>query len=139
MKQAILSPALYVQRSMIPMTRIKRGTNKRRRHKKLLKATKGHQGVRHTLYRRAHESLIHALAYSYAHRKEKKGDMRKLWNIRINAAARANGTTYSRLIHGLKLAGIEINRKMLADIAIRDPEAFAKIAEQAKAQLEPAA
>lgn len=120
------------------MTRIKRGTNKRRRHKKLLKATKGHQGVRHSLYRRAHESLIHALAYSYAHRKEKKGDMRKLWNIRINAAARANGTTYSRLIHGLKLAGVEINRKMLAEIAIRDPEAFSKIAEQAKAQLEPA-
>ena len=121
------------------MTRIKRGTNKRRRHKKMLKATKGHQGVRHTLYRRAHESLIHALAYSYAHRKEKKGDMRKLWNIRINAAARANGTTYSRLIHGLKLAGVEINRKMLADLAIRDPEAFAQIAEQAKAHLEPAA
>lgn len=120
------------------MTRIKRGTNKRRRHKKVLKATKGHQGVRHTLYRRAHESLIHALSYSYAHRKEKKGDMRRLWNIRINAAARANGTTYSRLIHGLKLAGVDINRKMLADLAIRDPQAFAQIADQAKAQLEPA-
>lgn len=120
------------------MTRIKRGTNKRRRHKKVLKATKGHQGVRHTLYRRAHESLIHALSYSYAHRKEKKGDMRRLWNIRINAAARANGTTYSRLIHGLKLAGVDINRKMLADLAIRDPQAFAQIAAQAKAQLEPA-
>ena len=120
------------------MTRIKRGTNKRRRHKKVLKATKGHQGVRHTLYRRAHESLIHALAYSYAHRKEKKGDMRRLWNIRINAAARANGTTYSRLIHGLKLAGVDINRKMLADLAIRDPQAFAQIAAQAKAQLDPA-
>lgn len=120
------------------MTRIKRGTNKRRRHKKVLKATKGHQGVRHTLYRRAHESLIHALSYSYAHRKEKKGDMRRLWNIRINAAARANGTTYSRLIHGLKLAGVDINRKMLADLAIRDPQAFAEIAAQAKAQLEPA-
>ena len=120
------------------MTRIKRGTNKRRRHKKVLKATKGHQGVRHTLYRRAHESLIHALAYSYAHRKEKKGDMRRLWNIRINAAARANGTTYSRLIHGLKLAGVDINRKMLADLAIRDPQAFAQIAAQAKAQPEPA-
>ena len=120
------------------MTRIKRGTNKRRRHKKVLKATKGHQGVRHTLYRRAHESLIHALSYSYAHRKEKKGDMRRLWNIRINAAARANGTTYSRLIHGLKLAGVDINRKMLADLAIRDPQAFAEIVAQAKAQLEPA-
>ncbi len=120
------------------MTRIKRGTNKRRRHKKVLKATKGHQGVRHTLYRRAHESLIHALSYSYAHRKEKKGDMRRLWNIRINAAARTNGTTYSRLIHGLKLAGVDINRKMLADLAIRDPQAFAEIVAQAKAQLEPA-
>ncbi len=120
------------------MTRIKRGVTKKRRHKKLLKMTKGHQGVRHRLYRRAHESLIHALQYSYAHRKEKKGDMRRLWNIRINAAARINGTTYSKLIHGLKLAGIEINRKMLADLAIRDPEAFANIAEQAKGQLEAA-
>ncbi len=86
------------------MTRIKRGVNKKRRHKKLLNMTKGHQGVRHRLYRRAHESLIHALRYSYAHRKERKGDMRKLWNIKINAGARANGTTYSKLIHGLKLA-----------------------------------
>ena len=123
----------------ISVTRIKRGVNKRRRHKKLLKMTKGHQGVRHTLYRRAHESLIHALQYSYAHRREKKGDMRKLWNIRINAAARANGISYSRLIHGLKLAGVEINRKMLADLAIRDPEAFAHIAAQAKERLDAAA
>ncbi len=121
------------------MTRIKRGTNKRRRHKKLLKATKGHQGVRHTLYRRAHESVIHALAYSYAHRKEKKGDMRKLWNIRINAAARANGLSYSRLIYGLRLAGVDINRKMLADLAIQDPQAFSRIAARAQEQLETAA
>ena len=78
------------------MTRIKRGVTKKRRHKKMLKMTKGHVGVRHTLYRRAHESMIHALQYSYAHRKEKKGDMRRLWNIRINAAARINGTTYSK-------------------------------------------
>ena len=118
------------------MTRIKRGVTKRRRHKKVLKATKGHQGVRHTLYRRAHESLIHAMQYSYAHRKERKGDMRKLWNIRINAAARLNGTSYSKLIHGLKLAGIDVNRKMLSEIAIRDPEAFAAIANRAKEQLE---
>lgn len=121
------------------MTRVKRGVTKRRRHKKVLSMTKGHQGVRHTLYRRAHESLIHALQYAYAHRKEKKGDMRRLWNIRINAGAHANGTTYSKMIHGLKLAGADINRKMLADLAIRDPEAFAKIAEQAKAQLATAA
>ena len=118
------------------MTRIKRGVTKHRRHKKLLKMTKGHQGVRHTLYRRAHESLIHALKYSYAHRKEKKGDMRRLWNIRINAGARANGISYSRLIHGLKLAGVEVNRKMLADLAIREPEAFAQIAAHAKGRLE---
>jgi large subunit ribosomal protein L20 len=117
------------------LTRIKRGVTKRRRHKKVLKATKGHQGVRHTLYRRAHESMIHALMYAYAHRRERKGDMRKLWNIRINAAARANGTTYSKLIHGLKLAGVEVDRKMLADIAIREPDAFTQIADQAKQQL----
>ena len=117
------------------MTRIKRGVTKRRRHKNMLKMTKGHQGVRHRLYRRAHESMIHALRYSYAHRKERKGDMRRLWNIKINAAARANGTTYSQLIHGLKLAGAEINRKMLADLAMRDADAFTQIADQAKQQL----
>jgi large subunit ribosomal protein L20 len=121
------------------LTRIKRGVTKRRRHKKLLKMTKGHQGVRHTLYRRAHESLIHALQYAYNHRKEKKGDMRRLWNIRINAGARANGISYSQFIHGLKLARAEVNRKMLADLAIRDPEAFAQIVEHAKEQLQSAA
>lgn len=114
------------------MARITRGVTKRRRHKKVLKLTKGHQGVRHRLYRRAHESLIHALQYSYAHRKEKKGDMRRLWNIRINAAARSNGTTYSRLIHGLKVMGVEVNRRMLSDLAIQDPDAFSKLAELTK-------
>ena len=120
------------------MTRIKRGVTKHQRHKKILKMTKGHQGVRHSLYRRAHESMIHALQYAYAHRKEKKGDMRKLWNIRINAAARANGLSYSKLIHGLKLAGVEINRKMLADLAIRDSDAFTEIVNQAKERIEAA-
>jgi large subunit ribosomal protein L20 len=118
------------------MTRITRGVTKRRRHKKVLKLTKGHKGVRHKLYRRAHESLIHALQYSYSHRKAKKGDMRRLWSIRINAAARANGLSYSRLIHGLKLGGVEINRKMLADLAVRDPGAFSAVVQQAKGQLE---
>lgn len=121
------------------MTRIKRGVVKKRRHKKMLKQTKGHKGVRHRLYRRAHESLIHALQYSYAHRRERKGDMRRLWNLRVNAAARDNGITYSRLIHGLKLAGVAVNRKMLAELAVDDPDGFARIAEQAKAQLEQAA
>ena len=95
--------------------------------------------MRHTLYKRAHESLIHALRYAYGHRREKKGDMRRLWNIRINAAARANGISYSQLIHGLKLAGVEVNRKMLADLAIRDPDGFAQIADRAKEQLQTAA
>ena len=118
------------------MTRINRGVVKHRRHKKVLRLTKGHHGGRHRLYRQAHESMIHALRYSYFHRKEKKGDMRRLWNIRINAAARANGISYSQLIHGLKLGGAEVNRKMLADLAIRDPEAFAQIAREAKERLE---
>lgn len=121
------------------MTRIKRGVTKHRRHKKILNLTKGHRGVRHSLYKRAHESLIHALKYSYIHRKEKKGDMRRLWNIRIGAAARANEISYSQLIHGLKLAEIEVNRKMLADLAVRDPDAFTQIANRAKEELAAAA
>ena len=118
------------------MTRIKRGVTKRRRHKKILKMTKGHQGGRHRLFRQANESMLHAYSYAYAHRRERKGDMRKLWNVKINAAARANGLTYSKLIHGLKLAGVEVNRKMLADLAMRDPQAFAEIARTAKERLE---
>ena len=118
------------------MTRIKRGVTRHKRHKKLLKQTKGHRAGRHRLYRQAKESLIHALKYSYVHRREKKGDMRRLWNIRINAAARINGISYSKLIHGLKLAGVEVDRKILSDLAFTDPEAFAQVSEQAKAQLE---
>ena len=117
------------------MTRVKTGVVRRRRHKKTLNMTKGHQGVRHSLYRRAHESLIHALQYSYDHRKKKKGDMRRLWNVRLNAAARDNGLSYSKLIHGVNLAGIEINRKVLSELAITDPEAFSNIVDSAKEAL----
>ena len=117
------------------MTRVKTGVVRRRRHKKTLNMTKGHQGVRHSLYRRAHESLIHALQYSYDHRKKKKGDLRRLWNVRLNAAARDNGLSYSKLIHGLNLAGIEINRKVLSELAITDPEAFSNIVDSAKEAL----
>ena len=117
------------------MTRVKTGVVRRRRHKKTLNMTKGHQGVRHSLYRRAHESLIHALQYSYDHRKKKKGDMRRLWNVRLNAAARDNGLSYSKLIHGLNLAGIEINRKVLSELAITDPKAFSDIVDSAKEAL----
>lgn len=121
------------------MTRIKRGVTKRKRHKKILKMTKGHQGGRHSLFRQANESMLHAYSYAFAHRRERKGDMRKLWNIKINAAARANGINYSNFIRGLRLAGIEVNRKMLADIAMQDPDGFAQIVETAKRSLEEAA
>ena len=117
------------------MTRVKTGVTRRRRHKKTLGMTKGHQGVRHRLYRRAHESLIHAGQYSFDHRKKKKGDMRRLWNIRINAAARENGISYSKLIHGLKTAGIKLNRKVLSEIAATDPQTFSGIVEKAKLSL----
>ncbi|MCE2458089.1 MAG: 50S ribosomal protein L20 [Dehalococcoidia bacterium] len=113
------------------MTRIKRGVTKRKRHKKILKMTKGHQGGRHTLFRQANESMLHAC-------RERKGDMRKLWNIKINAAARANGMTYSTLIHGLRQAGVEVNRKMLADVAMQDPGGFTQIVETARQHVEAA-
>ena len=114
------------------MTRIKTGTTRRKRHKKVLKQTKGHQGVRHRLYSRAKESLIHALKYSYAHRRKKKGDMRRLWTIRINAAVRANGLSYSQLMYGLRLKQVEINRKQLSELAVSDPDAFTEVVNLAK-------
>ncbi len=114
------------------MTRITRGVTKKQRHKKILALTKGHKGSRSKLYRVAKESMLHALHYAYVHRREKKGDMRKLWNVRINAAARLNGLSYSKLIHGLKTANVAIDRKMLSEVAIKDPEAFSAIANQAK-------
>lgn len=114
------------------MTRITRGVTKKQRHKKVLSLTKGHKGSRSKLYRIAKESMLHALHYAYVHRREKKGDMRKLWNVRINAAARLNGLSYSKLISGLKTANVTIDRKMLSEVAIKDPDAFAVIANQAK-------
>ena len=118
------------------MTRIKGGTVTRRRHKKVLKQTKGHRGTKHSLYRRAHESLLKALSYSYRHRRERKGDFRRLWIVRINAAARQEGISYSKFMNGLRKAGIEIDRKMLADMAVREPAAFSKLATIAKKKSE---
>ena len=114
------------------MTRVKTGSTRRRRHKKVLEMTKGHQGVRHSLYRRAHESMIHALQYSYNHRKKKKSDMRRLWNIRINAAARSHGMSYSSFISGLQTIGSDINRKMLSELAVNRPNIFEQIVDQVK-------
>ena len=109
------------------MPRVKRGITTHRRHKKVLALTKGHRGTKHSLFRRANESMLHSLNYAYIHRRERKGDMRRLWILRVNAACRAQGITYSQFIDGLKKAGIEINRKMLADMAVREPEAFANL------------
>ena len=115
------------------MPRVKRGVTARARHKKIIGMARGHKGQRHRVFRRANESVLHALDYAYKHRRERKGDFRKLWIARINAAARLNGTTYSRLIDGLAKANILIDRKMLADLAVREPQAFAKLAQQATA------
>ena len=109
------------------MPRVKRGVTTHRRHKKILALTKGHRGTKHSLFRRANESMLKSLSYAYSHRRERKGDMRRLWILRVNAACRTHGTTYSQFIDGLKKSGIEINRKMLADMAVREPEAFANL------------
>ena len=114
------------------MARVKTGTNRRRRHKKILKMAKGNYGTRSKLYRRANEAMLKALWYEYRDRRTRKRDLRRLWITRINAAARINGLTYSRMIYGLKEAKITINRKMLADMAVRHPEAFAQVVEKAK-------
>lgn len=117
------------------MTRVKRGVTSHRRHKVVLERTKGHHGQRHRLIKRAKESMIHALRYNYVARRDRKGDFRALWIMRINAASRLHGLSYSRLIHGLKIAGIELDRKALADLAVTRPDVFAQLAGQAKTAL----
>ncbi|MGL4522209.1 MAG: 50S ribosomal protein L20 [Bacilli bacterium] len=117
------------------MPRVKGGTVTRKRRKKVIKLAKGYYGSKHTLFKVANQQVMKSLMYAFRDRRQKKRDFRKLWITRINAAARMNGLSYSRMMHGLKLAGIEINRKMLADIAVTDAAAFAQLAEQAKAQI----
>ena len=115
------------------MARVKGGPKGHLRHKKVLKTTQGYFGTRHRLFRRANEAMLKSMWYSYVDRRTRKRDLRKLWIARINAAARINGMSYSRLMHGLKEAQILLNRKMLADLAVRDPQAFAAVVSQAKA------
>ena len=109
------------------MPRARSGKVTHRRHKKVLELTKGHRAARHKLYRTAHESMLHALDYSYRHRRERKSDFRQLWIARINAAVRARGLTYSQFIAKLKRSDVDINRKMLAEMAVKDPEGFATL------------
>ena len=117
------------------MARVKGGMNARRKHNKVLKLAKGYRGARSKQYRVAKQSVMRALTSSYAGRKERKRQFRRLWIARINAAARMNGLSYSKFMHGLKLAEIDINRKMLADMAVYDAEGFAKLAEIAKGKV----
>ncbi|WP_062355238.1 50S ribosomal protein L20 [Bacillus kwashiorkori] len=117
------------------MARVKGGTVTRKRRKKVLKLAKGYTGSKHRLYKVANQQVMKSLMYAYRDRRQRKREFRKLWITRINAAARMNGLSYSRLMHGLKLAGIEVNRKMLADLAISDANAFSQLANSAKEQL----
>lgn len=114
------------------MPRVKGGTVTRRRHKKILKLARGFRGSKHRLFRTANQQVMKSLLYAFRDRRNRKRDFRRLWITRINAQARVNGLSYSKLINGLKKAGIEVNRKMLADLAVHDKEAFAAICSQAK-------
>ncbi|WP_044565629.1 50S ribosomal protein L20 [Anaerococcus provencensis] len=113
------------------MARVKRGINAKKRHKKVLRQAKGYYGSKHTLYRTANQAVMKSLNYAYIGRKHRKRDFRKLWIARINAAARANGTSYSQFMGNLKKANIDINRKMLAEIAVENPAEFTKLVELA--------
>lgn len=117
------------------MARVKGGLNAKKKHNRVLKLAKGYRGARSKQYRVAKQSVMRALASSYAGRKERKRQFRQLWIARINAAARMNGLSYSKLMHGLKLAEVEVNRKMLSEMAINDAQGFTKLCEVAKAKL----
>lgn len=117
------------------MARIKGGLGAKKRHNRTLKLAKGYRGARSKQYRIAKQTVMKALTNAYAGRKQKKRQFRQLWIARINAAARMNGLSYSRLMYGLKLAGVEMNRKVLSDLAVNDAEGFAKLAELAKSKL----
>ena len=114
------------------MARVKTAKITRKRHKKVIKQAKGYFGAKHYRFRNANQAVLKSLSYAYVGRKDRKSDFRKLWIARINAAARLNGTTYSKLIAGLKKANISINRKMLAELAVNDPKAFAEVVKSAK-------
>ena len=117
------------------MTRVKGGPSGHLRHKKVIKYNKGNFGTRSRLFRRANETMLKSLWYAYRDRRNRKRDLRKLWIVRINAASRLNGLSYSQLIYAARKANIQLNRKMMADLAVRDPKAFSSMVEKAKAAL----
>jgi large subunit ribosomal protein L20 len=114
------------------MARVKRALNARKKRRAVLESAKGYRGQRSRLYRKAKEQMLHSMQYAYRDRKDRKGDFRRLWITRINAGARANGMTYNRLIQGLRLAGVEVDRKILADLAVNDAAAFTALATTAR-------
>jgi large subunit ribosomal protein L20 len=117
------------------VARVKRAVNAQKKRRSTLEAASGYRGQRSRLYRKAKEQILHSLQYAYRDRRARKGDFRQLWITRINAAARQNGMTYNRLVQGLRLAGVEVDRKNLAEVAVSDPAAFTKLVEIAKANL----
>ncbi|WGD37914.1 50S ribosomal protein L20 [Lysinibacter sp. HNR] len=117
------------------MARVKRAVNAHKKRRVILERAKGYRGQRSRLYRKAKEQTLHSFVYQYRDRRQRKGDFRRLWIQRINAASRANGLTYNRLIQGLGLAGIEVDRRMLADLAVHEPKTFAALVEAARAAL----
>jgi len=118
------------------MARVKRAVNAQKKRRAILEEASGYRGQRSRLYRKAKEQVLHSMQYAYRDRRDRKGDFRQLWITRINAGARANGMTYNRLIQGLRLAGVEVDRKILADLAVTDPRAFAGMAQQARQALD---
>src|SRR6266571_5667576 len=118
------------------MPRVKRGVPAHKRHKKILEMAEGHRNSRRRLYRTAHESVMHALAYAYRDRRNRKRDMRRLWITRINAAARMHGVSYSQLMHAIHVANIQVDRKILADMAVRDEAAFSTLVKTALATIQ---
>jgi large subunit ribosomal protein L20 len=114
------------------MARVKRAVNAQKKRRVVLEAAKGYRGQRSRLYRKAKEQMLHSMQYAYRDRRDRKGDFRQLWITRINAGARANGITYNRLVQGLRLAGLEVDRKILAELAVNDEKAFVAIVEVAK-------
>ncbi len=121
------------------MARVKRAVNAQKKRRTILKTAKGYRGQRSRLYRKAKEQMLHSLNYAYRDRRARKGDFRRLWITRINAAARENGITYNRLIQGLRLAEVEVDRKILAELAVNDPQAFARLVQIAHAAVPAAA
>ncbi len=115
--------------------RVKGGPQTQRRHKKVLALTKGQRGTKHRLYRRANEAMMKSLVYAYRDRRNRKRDFRQLWITRINAAARLNGLSYSKFMHGLDVAGVDVDRKILAELAVSDPNAFTSLVDTAKSAL----